>query len=276
MLFPQGIPTEDLHRVFTKQIGQSFVDILAGKENTSATRSRAYCQLVKMYPEGLFKGFSFPNLAAKEDYTLQVLSGKRGEAASISVAESENANSDEEELDLGSEADSEEDSVPVADSESLVVFPYGIRMNPVLYVILEYSSLLPEPHSRHTGVQTQGESPQRGQGFSAEEVSTSYHCSPGQGRANHLNCNPRGRRIFVATLSNGFLADSWPFLAVTGRWNSRRQNSSCKRPTLSPCPAPADTCSARSPEGRCQDLWCHFASQGETKEKPANHSGTHG
>ncbi len=123
VLFPQGVTTEDLHRVFTHQIGQSFVDLLHGKEDNSRNRSRAYCELVRIYPEGLFKGFSYPNLAKKEDYTLQVLSGKRGEAACISVAESENANSDEEELDLGSEAESENDSVPVAESQSMVRFP---------------------------------------------------------------------------------------------------------------------------------------------------------
>ncbi len=84
---------------------------MAGKTNNAQNRSNAYCDLVRMYPEGLFKGFSYPNMSKKEDYTLQVLSGKRGETASISVAESDNANSDEEELDLGSDAGSDEEAI---------------------------------------------------------------------------------------------------------------------------------------------------------------------
>ncbi len=97
--------------MFTSQIGSSFAESLTGKANNSNNRSKAYCELVKKYPEGLFKGFSYPDLSKKEDYRLQVLSGKRGEAASISVVESENQNSDEEELDLGSDVGSDEDPV---------------------------------------------------------------------------------------------------------------------------------------------------------------------
>ena len=96
--------------MFTQQIGQSFADKLEGKVRNSKTRSMAYCDLVKMFPEGLFKGFSYPNLLKKEDYTLQVLSEKRGEAATISVNESDTGNSDEEELDLGSDVGSDEEA----------------------------------------------------------------------------------------------------------------------------------------------------------------------
>ncbi len=78
--------------MFANQIATSYTAELEGKQNSSANRSKAYCHLVKRYPEGLFKGFSYPDLSKNEDYQLQVLSGKRGEAASISVAESDNQN----------------------------------------------------------------------------------------------------------------------------------------------------------------------------------------
>ena len=109
--FPLGVTTDILQDVFNSQIWQGFAAKMAGKPNNALNRSQAYCELVKMYPEGLFKGFSYPNLNKKEDYTLQILSGKRGETASISVAESDNGNSDEEELELGSDAGSDEEVI---------------------------------------------------------------------------------------------------------------------------------------------------------------------
>ncbi len=122
VLFPLGITTNDLGDVFSKQIGCSYAELLQGKENTPENRSRAYCQLIKKYPEGLFKGFSYPDLNKHEDYTLQVLSGKRGETASISVAESDSQNSDEEELDLGSDIGSDEEAM-TAESGTQVFSP---------------------------------------------------------------------------------------------------------------------------------------------------------
>ena len=117
--FLAGITTKDLELVFENQIAPSYAEELVHKENNSVTRSKAYCHLVKRFPEGLFKGFSYPDLSKNEDYKLQVLSGKRGEAASISVAESDNHNSDEEELDLGSDVGSDEEPVQEGDDSQV-------------------------------------------------------------------------------------------------------------------------------------------------------------
>lgn len=149
--FPTGITMKDLESVFTSQIGSSYTEALKGKTNNSNNRSRAYCELVKKYPEGLFKGFSYPDLSKQEDYRLQVLSGKRGEAASISVVESENQNSDEEELDLGSDVGSEEDPVEEgADSEvKFPLFPYIFSTFTVTYSFA-FQSLIPSSQTVST------------------------------------------------------------------------------------------------------------------------------
>ncbi len=104
---PLGVTSEELERVFHQQIWRSFLELMKGKPNIASNRAQAYCQLTNTFPEGLFHGYSYPNLSKGEDYTLEILSGKRGETGSISVNESDGADDSQEGLDLGSGAGSD-------------------------------------------------------------------------------------------------------------------------------------------------------------------------
>ncbi len=98
---------EEVERVFHQQIWRQFLEYMKGKPNIAANRAQAYCQLTATFPEGLFHGYSYPNLLKGEDYTLEILSGKRGETGSISVNESDAADDNQDGLDLGSGAGSD-------------------------------------------------------------------------------------------------------------------------------------------------------------------------
>ncbi len=106
--------------MFHQKIWREFLECLKGKPNTAANRAEAYCKLAATFPEGLFHGYSYPNLLKGEDYTLEILSGKRGETGSISVNESDSPGDDQGGLDLGSGAGSDCDE-DEGDLESQVI-----------------------------------------------------------------------------------------------------------------------------------------------------------
>ncbi len=153
---------------------------MAGKPNNAKNRSLAYCELVRMYPEGVFKGFSFPNLSKKEDYTLQILSGKRGETASISVAESENGNSDEEELELGSDAGSDEEVINAGAQSEVRITNDSV---PKL-CRCEQAVFFSESHSGNTVLDHVRESSRKPREYSAQEE---VQHSSRLGRSLHLD-----------------------------------------------------------------------------------------
>ncbi len=99
--------------------------MMKNKQSNPRTRCKVYAELTRIFPEGIFKGFTYPNLHEREDYTLRILSGKRGETGSISVCESSEANgSDEEEIDLGSDADTDNEEKNYEESAVITrVFP---------------------------------------------------------------------------------------------------------------------------------------------------------
>ena len=106
-----------MERVFHNQIWKEFLAQMEGRPNTAENRGKAYCRLCQIYPEGLYHGYSYPNLTKGEDYTREIITGKRGEPGSISVNDSEGPADEEDGLDLGSgagsdaeEPDGEEDS----------------------------------------------------------------------------------------------------------------------------------------------------------------------
>ncbi len=83
---------------------------MKGKKNNPANRCAVYADLTRMFPEGIFKGFTYPNMSNGEEYKLRVLSGKRGETGSISVLETSDSNSSGKgEIDLGSGADTDDE-----------------------------------------------------------------------------------------------------------------------------------------------------------------------
>ena len=99
-----------MDEIFLCQIGKTFDDMMKGQKNNPATRCSVYADLTRIFPKGIFKGFTYPNIQAGEQYTLRVLSGKRGETGSISVLESsDNNSSGRGEIDLGSGADTDDD-----------------------------------------------------------------------------------------------------------------------------------------------------------------------
>ncbi len=106
-----------MERVFHQRIWQEFLSLMRGTPNTSENRGKAYVKLCQTFPEGLYHGYSYPNLQKGEDYTREILSGKRGEPGLVSVAESD-GQEDGEGLDLGSGAGSDrEESEEEMDSQ---------------------------------------------------------------------------------------------------------------------------------------------------------------
>ncbi len=105
-----GVEADDVDTIFLQQIGKTFDEMMKGKKNNPASRCGVYADLTKVFPEGIFKGFTYPNVRKGEDYTLRVLSGKRGETGSISVLETSDSNSSgRAEIDLGSGADTDDE-----------------------------------------------------------------------------------------------------------------------------------------------------------------------
>ncbi len=109
-----------MERVFHHQIWKEFLALMEGKPNTAENRGKAYCKLCQIYPEGLYHGYSYPNLSKGEDYQREIVTGKRGEPGSISVNESEGPADDEEGLELGSGAGSDVEE-PDGDEDSQVI-----------------------------------------------------------------------------------------------------------------------------------------------------------
>ena len=104
------------------QIGKTFDAMMKNKPSNPRTRCKVYAELTRVFPEGIFKGFTYPNLKEREDYTLRILSGKRGETGSISVCDSSEPNgSDEEDIDLGSDAETDNEE---KDYEESAVIPW--------------------------------------------------------------------------------------------------------------------------------------------------------
>ena len=128
---PTGVTVEELERVFHQQIWRQFLEYMKGKPNIASNRAQAYCQLTSTFPEGLFHGYSYPDLTKGEDYTLESLSGKRGETGSISVNESDGGDDNQDILDLGSGVGSDCDDEE-GDLESQV-FPCCFRMVSLLH-----------------------------------------------------------------------------------------------------------------------------------------------
>ncbi len=95
-----------MERVFHHRIWQEFLALMHGTANTAENCGKAYVKLCRTFPEGLYHGYSYPNLQKGEDYTREILSGKRGEPGSVSVAESD-GQEEEDGLDLGSGAGSD-------------------------------------------------------------------------------------------------------------------------------------------------------------------------
>ena len=120
-----------MERVFHHQIWKEFLALMEGKPNTAENRGKAYCKLCQIYPEGLYHGYSYPNLTKGEDYQREIITGKRGEPGSISVNESEGPADEEEGLDLGSGAGSDEEEADGAE-ESQVILTVSVSL-PLLY-----------------------------------------------------------------------------------------------------------------------------------------------
>ncbi len=131
--------------IFLGQIGKTFDAMMKQQPNNPRTRCKVYAELTRIFPEGIFKGFTYPNLKNHEDYTLRVLSGKRRETGSISVYESSEPNgSNEEEVDLGSEADTDNEEKQYEES---AVSHWGNTLS----LFLPNCFLHLEPHSWQPG-----------------------------------------------------------------------------------------------------------------------------
>ncbi len=114
-----------MERVFHQRIWKEFLALMSGKPNTAENRGKAYVKLCQTFPEGLYHGYSYPNIQKGEDYTREILSGKRGESGSVSVAESDGQD-DVDGLDLGSGAGSDrEEADEDMDSEVNPVVSLG-------------------------------------------------------------------------------------------------------------------------------------------------------
>ncbi len=139
-----------MDEIFLKQIGKTFDDMMKGKKNNPANRCGVYAELTRMFPEGIFKGFTYPNISAGEEYTLRVLSGKRGETGSISVLETSDSNSSGRgEIDLGSGADTEDED---KDYEESAVIPEEKPTFPLYLKLVHF--VPPEPHPKQPGRRT--------------------------------------------------------------------------------------------------------------------------
>ncbi len=117
--------------------------MMKNQPSNPRTRCKVYADLTRTFPEGIFKGFTYPNLQKREDYTLRVLSGKRGETGSISVCESSEPNgSDEEEIDLGSDAETDNED---KNYEESAVSCWGILQNylPPKETFVLWQSIIP-------------------------------------------------------------------------------------------------------------------------------------
>ena len=112
---------------------------MKGKPNVATNRADAYCKLTSTFPEGLFHGYSYPNLLNGEDYTLEILSGKRGEAGSISVNESDGGDGGQDGLDLGSGAGSDCDEEE-GDQDSQVFREVSLAFPRFIFTICSASS----------------------------------------------------------------------------------------------------------------------------------------
>ncbi len=100
----------DVDEIFLNQIGKTFDTLMKQKKNNPANRCGVYAELTRIFPEGIFKGFTYPDISKGEEYTLRFLSGKRGETGSISVLETSDSNSSgKAEIDLGSGADTDDE-----------------------------------------------------------------------------------------------------------------------------------------------------------------------
>ncbi len=120
-----------MERVFHHRIWQEFLALMQGVANTAENRGKAYVKLCQTFPEGLYHGYSYPNIQKGEDYTREILSGKRGEPGSVSVAESEGQD-DGDGLDLGSGAGSDREEGD-DDMDSQVIPAEPLRF-PCLFV----------------------------------------------------------------------------------------------------------------------------------------------
>ncbi len=150
-----GVEASDVDEIFLSQIGKTFDDMMKGKKNNPASRCGVYADLTRVFPEGIFKGFTYPNISAGEDYTLRVLSGKRGETGSISVLETSDSNSSGKgEIDLGSGADTDDED---KDYEESAVKPRGnLEITLLLMEFPFFQSLIPSSQSMGLGKRNPG------------------------------------------------------------------------------------------------------------------------
>ena len=83
--FPAGVTAKDVDCIIEDQLEPTFRAFFHNGENSLY---QAYMRVLRMFPEGVFYGFSYPNLSLGEMYQLKVLSGSRGEVTHVPAEDS--------------------------------------------------------------------------------------------------------------------------------------------------------------------------------------------
>ncbi len=130
-----------MDEVINTKLAEEFIDLMKGKIPSMASRSIAYRQMTRIFPEGMFKGFSYPHMGKGECYTLQELSGKRGETGNISVADSTGDDATEAEVEIEDtdtevEEEGQDQEVIILKIPSFSPYHWLIR---ILYLQTEHS-----------------------------------------------------------------------------------------------------------------------------------------
>ncbi len=120
-----------MDEIINCQVEESNVELMKGIPDNQKYRSQAYKRLTRFYPEGIFSGFTYPHMGQGETYRLVSLTGKRGEAAEISINDSNGGDADsEDEVEV-----EDEDQEDLETEEVMVFFSVSARFLSSLFLL---------------------------------------------------------------------------------------------------------------------------------------------